>query len=799
MIGQTISHYKIVEKLGQGGMGIVYKAEDTKLRRAVALKFLPKHLAAHGEERDRFLQEAQAASSLNHPNICTIYEIDEVNDETFIVRELVEGVTLREWIQRKMQEAEGYRKLAVREAMDLALQIAEGLQAAHDKQIVHRDVKSENIMVTADGRAKVMDFGLAKLQGVSKLTKVGSTIGTMAYMSPEQVEGLETDNRTDIFSFGVLLFELFSGTLPFQAVHEAALMYEIINVEPPALGTIRQSLDDEVNRIVMKCLEKDRETRYQSMREVVADLRRYRRDSEGKKLDRSGISPRQTPQPPAEAPKGDSSRTRLRLPVIGAVAVGVALIAGIAFYFSSRPSATISSIAVLPFSGAAADSTSEYLSDGFTESLINSLSTLPGMKLMSSNSVFRFKGKDVDPQKAGKDLGVNAVLTGKFTRRGDALSVSVELINVNDNSHIWGNQYQRKLSDILAVQSDISQEISNQLKITLTGEEQRALIGHPTENTEAYQLYLQGRFYWTKRTKDGFEKAIGFYQQAIAKDPSYALAYAGLANVYALQGAYFILSTKEAIEKGRAMAQKAIQIDEHLAEAHIVLASLYDNFEWNWPAAEREYKRTIELNPNYATGHQWYGEFLSGQRRWDESNAQLQRAIELDPLSPVAFSSATWILCAQKRYADARRLSEKILELDPAFIRGIAIRAQLTFFEGRTEDAIAQSRTAVALSDSGDEYVAWLANVLGLAGHRDEATTLLQSLLGRAQRRYVDPSLVAQAYISVRDADHAFLWLDKAIDAHSGQMEFLAIDPIYDPIRNDPRFVALIRKVGLPL
>jgi serine/threonine protein kinase len=338
MIGKTISHYRIQEKLGQGGMGVVYRAEDTKLRRAVALKFLPTHLAAHGEERDRFLLEAQAASSLNHPNICTIYQIDEVNGETFIAMELVEGSTLREWIQRKAGEAEGYRKLALRDAIGIALQIADGLQAAHDKQIVHRDVKSENVMVTPDGRAKVMDFGLAKLHGVSKLTKAGSTIGTMAYMSPEQVEGLETDHRTDIFSFGVLLFELFTGRLPFQAVHEAALMYEIINTEPPALGSVRQSIDEEINRIVMTCLEKDRETRYQSMREVAADLRRYRRDSEGRKLDRGAVGSA-AQSAGARSPAGGA---RLRLPVIGAVLAGAAIIAAIALYSSLRPSASVS-------------------------------------------------------------------------------------------------------------------------------------------------------------------------------------------------------------------------------------------------------------------------------------------------------------------------------------------------------------------------------------------------------------------------------------------------------------------------
>jgi serine/threonine protein kinase/Tfp pilus assembly protein PilF len=797
MIGQTISHYRILEKLGEGGMGVVYKAEDTKLKRTVAIKFLPKHLAKHGEERERFLHEAQAASSLNHPNICTIYEIDEMNDETFIVMECIDGVTLREWISRKINEGEGYRKLAVREALDLALQIAEGLHAAHEKQIVHRDVKSENVMVTVDGRAKIMDFGLAKLQGASKLTKTGSTIGTIAYMSPEQVEGLETDHRTDIFSFGVLLYEMLSGKLPFQAVHEAALMYEIINVEPPALSSIRQSVDEEVNRIVMKCLEKDRDTRYQSMREVVADLKRHRRDSEGKKLERTASPVRQEP-PSVETQEQIPRPKRSRIPLITVTAVVIMVIAGLIYYLSTRSTMPITSIAVLPLNNATADSSSEYLSDGFTESLINSLSKLPGMKLMSRSSVFRFKGKDIDPQKAGKDLGVGAVLTGRLTQRGDALMVSVELVDVKDNSHIWGNQYERKLSDILALQSDISQEISNQLKITLTGDQQRALIEHPTENTEAYKLYLQGLFYWNKRTRDGFEKALSFYQQAINKDPSYALAYAGLANVYDLLGSYSIIPAEESVEKARAMAQKAIQFDERLAEAHTVLAAVYDNYEWKWVDAEREYKRATDLNPNYATAHQWYGEFLCAMRRFDEGNAHHQRSIEIDPLSPVTYAAAGYDFMVQRRYEEATKMLTKSLEINPSFPRGIDIRAQLSFLTGKSKEALKDMRAAVALSDSGDEYVAYLGNILGLRGNRVEATTLLRTLLERQQSHYVDPSLIALVYMGLGEKDQAFQWLDKAYEVHSNQVEYLLVDPLYDPIRSDPRFATLVKKIGLP-
>jgi len=417
--------------------------------------------------------------------------------------------------------------------------------------------------------------------------------------------------------------------------------------------------------------------------------------------------------------------------------------------------------------------------------------------LMSRSSVFRFKGKDIDPQKAGKDLGVGAVLTGRLTQHGDALMISVELVDVKDNSHIWGNQYERKLSDILALQSDISKEISNQLKITLTGDQQRALVEHPTENANAYKLYLQGLFYWNKRTKEGFEKAIEYYQQAISKDPSYALAYAGLASVYAVQGSYFLIPTKESVEKARAMALKALQFDDRLAEAHTVLAALNEN-EWKWEDAEREYKRAIDLNPNYATAHQWYGEFLCAMRRFDEGNAHQKRAIEIDPLSPITYLSAGHVLMAQKRYDEATKMVIKSMEIDPAFPRGIALRAQISFLTGKPQEALKDMCAVVALSDSSDWYVAYLGNMLGLMGNRVEATTLLRTLLERQKSRYVDPSLIALVYIGLEEKDQVFQWLDKAYEVHSNPLEYLLIDPSYDPIRSDPRFSVLVKKIGLP-
>ena len=486
MIGQTISHYTILEKLGEGGMGIVYKAEDLKLKRTVAIKFLPKRLSVHGEERERFTLEAQAASAINHPNISTIHEIDEANGETFIVMEYVEGVTLREWIRKRSGQPEGYRKTGVKESVDLAVQIAEGLDKAHDKGIIHRDIKSENVMVTADdARAKIMDFGLAKLGGVSKLTKTGSTIGTVAYMSPEQVEGRETDNRTDIFSFGVMLYELLTGVLPFRAAHETAMMYEILNVEPAPLAGINKEIDVELNRIVLKCLEKNREERYQSMKDVVVDLRRYNRDSAGNKdsagnpVNRSGVR-RDAPVSP---PAGKRSAPAL----IAGIAAAVLLLAASAwYYFGQQKASAPDSLAVLPFVNVGTDPEQEYLTDGITENLINKLSKLSHLRVIPRSLVSKYKGKDVDPRDAGRELNVAAVLTGKIVQRGDGLTIQTELIDVKNVAQLWGEQYDRKLSDLLSVQRDITQKVTERLQTQISGEEQMNLTAPHSTSPEAF-------------------------------------------------------------------------------------------------------------------------------------------------------------------------------------------------------------------------------------------------------------------------------------------------------------------------
>jgi serine/threonine protein kinase/Tfp pilus assembly protein PilF len=794
MVGQTISHYNILEKLGEGGMGVVYKAEDTKLKRIVAIKFLPKRLSVHGEERERFIHEAQAASALNHPNICIIYEIDEVNDESFIVMEYMDGVTLREWIRKKAEQSEGYRKLGMKEAIDLTAQIAEGLEKAHEKGIIHRDVKSENIMVTTDGRAKIMDFGLAKLKGVSKLTKTGSTVGTLAYMSPEQVEGIETDHRTDIFSFGVVIYEMLTGHLPFRAEHETAMMYEIINVEPQSLIDQHKGVDQELNRIVMKCLEKDREERYQSMREVAVDLKRYKRDSEGRRIERKSDARKvsSTSEPALSVEHSKTNWLKIGLTTLGAI-----ILIGLSIYFLIPMSKTIDSIAILPFENVGADPNTEYLSDGITESLINSLSRLSHLSVMSRSSVFHYKGKDIDPQKVGKELGVKTVLMGRVTQRGDNLQISTELVDVMTNTNIWGDQYNKKLSDILAVQEEISKEISRQLRLKLVGEDEKKLIKRSTDNTEAYQLYLKGRFYWNKRTSDDLLKAVDYFNQAIEKDPNFAQAYAGLASTYAILPEYSGLPTNELIPKAETAAKKALELDATMAEPHAVLGGQKISI-WDWEGAEKEFKRAIELNPSYPTAHHWYCGCLESQGKFEEALSEIKRAQELDPLSLVINTDMGEVLYYMRHYDTAIEQLNKVLELDPNFPAALTTLGELYAQQNKFDESINELQKVRQIVGANNPYGAGdLGYVYAKAGKKSEATKVLNQLLEFSKKGYTLSVQIAYIYAGLDEKDKAFEWLEKGCDERNNGLTYLKIDFEWDNLRSDPRYTAILKKIGL--
>jgi serine/threonine protein kinase/Tfp pilus assembly protein PilF len=786
MIGQTISHYEILEKLGEGGMGVVYKAEDLRLKRTVAMKFLPKRLSAHGEERERFALEAQAASALNHPNICVIHEIDEENGETFMVMEYIDGITLREWIQTKASQAEGFRKTGLKEIVELAGQIAEGLGKAHEKGIVHRDIKSENIMVTEDNHAKIMDFGLAKLRGVSKLTKTGSTIGTVAYMSPEQVEGLETDHRTDIFSFGVVLYEMLSGQLPFRAEHETAMMYEIINVEPKPVSEVRQSVDAELNRIVSKCLEKDRTVRYQSMRDVAVDLQRYKRDSTGSRIDRSSVV-HETISPVASRPKAKS-----RLVLIASLAGGMSLLCAGAWYFLTSHQATIDSLAVLPFANVTTDPNAEYLSEGITENITNKLSQLSKLRVIPRSMVAKYKGKDADPREVGKDLNVSAVLTGKVTQRGDALIIQTELIDIHNVSQLWGEQYNKNLSDIIFVQDDIAQKVTEKLQTQVSGDERKNLGTQGTVNPQAYQLYLKGHFQTNKRTVEGYRKGVEFYNQAIIIDPQFALAYFGLAEAY-IVGLTLDLGTKEYMPKVKEETQKALAIDPGLAEAHAALAVVQAYYDFNYAEAERSFRRSIELNPNYPTAHHWHAEFLVYMGKFDEGIAEYQRATELDPASLAIASDFGLAYYFMRQYDRSIEFLKKTIDMDPNFVRTHFYIMSPYRKKGMNDEAFKELVNGMTAKGNSSAEIDTVKGLYAASGFKGLAQFQLDQTPRDSQS--VSPDLLRDL-LEVGDRKKALSWLEQSYEDRDNLCVTLKVSPQWDDLRTEPRFIALLQKMG---
>ena len=770
MIGKTISHYKILEKLGEGGMGVVYKAEDTKLKRDVAIKFLPRQIAANDEDRERFKIEAQAAAALNHPNIATIHAIEEMDGDLFIVMEYIKGRELRELIIDNNQ-------LSINKALNYATQIASGLQAAHKKGVTHRDIKSANIMITNEGQVKIMDFGLAKVRGGAQLTKVGTTLGTAAYMSPEQAQGLKTDHRTDIWAFGVVLYEMLTGQLPFPGDYEQAVIYSILNEEPE----FPDGIPGNLQQILQKALAKDLNNRYQNIGEVLADLESF--DT----AQTSGVAK------PAGVGMKPASTKKLKI-LVGGIAVLI-LLATLAYFLNrSQP---IDSIAVLPFVNTNNDPDIEYLSDGITETLITKLSQLPELRVMARNTVFRFKGKDMTAQQVGEELNVRAVLTGAIVQRGNALRLNAELVDVSDGAQIWGEQYNRTLDDIFAVQDAISEQISTSLRLKLSSEEKSRLVKRHTEDREAYQLYLKGRFYVSKRTGEALKTALGYFQQAVDRDPTYALAYAGIADCYVLLPYYRGLSGHESYPKAKAAALQALQMDEHLAEAHAALALAHVFFDWDWVSAEKSIHRAIELNPNYATAHRWYGDIhLRMQARFDEAIAEVRRALALDPLSLINNTNLGLVYYTARYYDLAIEQLRKSIEMDQNFYIAHYYLGITYMFNGEISKGMGELRHAMRLDDD-PQILAAMGYAYGISGDTEEAEKTLVHLVELSAKRVVSPYDYATIYAGLGDKEKTLELLQQCLEQREWLLVFLKVDQFWDNLRDDPRFVELLKKVGL--
>ncbi len=785
-MSDEIGHYRIRQKLGSGGMGDVYLAEDLKLRRVVALKVLPADVARDPSRRSRFLQEAHAASVLSHPNVSTIHEVGEDGESVFIAMEFIDGKTLAQVRETRSPD--------VAEVVDIALQVADALDEAQARGIVHRDIKSANIMLTARGHVKVLDFGLAKMnapapedENTKIKTGVGIVVGTPNYMSPEQALGRTVDPRSDLFSFGVVLYELVTGRLPFTGGTTTETINKITNADPEPMARFNYGLPQELERIIRKLLEKDPDRRYQSARDLVVDLKNLKRDSA------SG----ETARAAAPAP-------RKRAVILVAAAAAVLVIAAVAIFAIRRGDASsgaaapaIDSIGVLPFANASGDAESEYLSDGISETIINDLSRIAGLRVVPRSTMFQFKGKDSDLQKVAETLNVHAVVAGRVLQRGENLTVSAELIDARSNAQLWGARFERKVSDALSLQQEISREISERLRPGGQSGLPARTAGAMTSDPEAYQLYLKGRYHWNRRTGESLQKALGYFEQAVAKDPTFAKAYIGVADSHLLMEQYADRPAADVAAKAEPAIRRALAIDDRLPEAHTTLAFMYA-MRREWSKAEASYRRAIELDPEYPTARHWYNIYLREHGRIDEALAQIQKAQELDPLSMIIGVNLVEVLAMSGRQEEALRTAEKYLEIDPDFPQMLSMITGLYSDAGRHAEAIAAATKAAALSGETSEQLANLAVAHAAAGNRAEALAIVRRLEKRAEEGS-DPYYLANVYTALGDHDRAFAALNRSIDMNSGMVSQTKVERGLRPLRSDPRFAQVLRRLGLPV
>ena len=792
-------------ELGRGGMAVVYKAEDTKLKRFVALKFLRSDVLEDEEHRERFLREAQAAAALDHSNICTVYEIDEVEGETFIAMALIEGPTVKDKIAE--------RPLKLKEALDITIQSAHGLQAAHEKGIVHRDIKSANLMLTAQGQVKVMDFGLAQLAERSQLTKTATILGTPAYMSPEQAQRLPTDRRTDIWSLGVVIYEMVTGRLPFEGERQQAVLYAIARDEPDPITALRVGVPVELDRIVLKAMAKSPDERYQHVEEMAVDLRSLAQELESGKpkillKPLAAAAPRDPIPDPSLRPAGAPPATVLRSRRALVVSVGLAAIVALAiaanFHFGDEPTdpattvATPNSIAVLPLENLSGDPEQEYFSDGMTDALISDLGTIGALRVISRTSVMRYKESNKPLPEIARELNVSHVVEGSVLRAGDQVRITTRLIDALNDRQLWSKRYQRPLKDVLALQSDVAQAIAREIEIKLKPEEQARLAGRHPVNPEAQDLYLKGRFYERQGSAAGRRKAIDYYQKATEVDPRYALAYASLADAYmhAAWGSRLALPPKEAMAKAKAAALRAVQLDDTLDEVHSVQGTVALN-SWDWSRAKAALQRALALNPSNGPHTSYAFYLMYVERDFDGALAQAKRARELNPLSLLSHLLPAAAYHSARRYDQAIEQYQKTLELDPNYFLARNFLGKAYADKGMYEDAIVELKKAILISGVDLRAKAYLAYTYALAGERGQALKILNELNDLSKHRYVSSNLRAVIHTGLGDNGQAFEWLESAYQERDVQLLPIKVDPVWDPLRSDPRFQDLLKKMGL--
>lgn len=756
--GTRLGPYEILSTLAAGGMGEVYRAGDTRLGREVAVKVLPERLSRDPSALDRFEREAKALAALSHPNIVAVYDIGQMQGITFVVMELLEGETLSSRLEKG-------GALCWQEALPIAMAIADGLSGAHSKGIIHRDLKPGNVFLAANSVIKILDFGLARfndpfpsgnvshVQTIEQKTSPGTIVGTVNYMSPEQLKGLALDARSDIFSFGCVLYEMLTGTRPFSRPSAIETIASIL--KDPISDTLH-AVQSPLDQIVQVCLAKDAGKRFASGQDLAVALKEI-------------------------AVRGSWDHAPTVLPR------------------NRRRRRQVDSIAILPFVNVGVDPESEYLGDGITESIINTLSQIPKLRVMARNTVFRYKGKDVDALTVGRELDVRAVLTGRIFPRDDHLNIQAELIDTSDGARLWGEQYNRELCDLMQVQEDISGRISDGLRLKLVSKQMKRLTKRPTENSEAYRLYLKGRFYCNKRTEEGLRTSIDYFEQSIAQDPSFALAYAGLSDAFALLGGFGYIPAKEAYTRAKAEANKALRLDDTLAEAHTSLATVLYRFDWKWSECEAEFRKAIECNPGYATAHHWYGVWLAFLGRFEESISEVRKAIQLDPLWVVTHWTLGFVLYYSREYDKAIESYLRTLEMDSTFGRVHVDLGIVYCLKGLHAEAIQAVQKGVLLLEDNPIVVGTLGYVYGMSGKKDEAIKILQELQERSKREYVSCYVVSTVYLGLGEYEQAIDWLEKAYGEREDSIVSLGVNPRMDPLRSNPRFHSLLQRIGLAI